>query len=214
MSQSTSLPLASQNALNVDKLVLQIDALLPQTQCTKCGYSGCKPYASAIANCEADINQCPPGGDTNIHALADLLGVAYKPLNPDHGSPQPKAVAVIDESACIGCTLCIQACPVDAILGATKQMHTVITAECTGCDLCLPPCPVDCITMKPVVEKNINVISSENAANVARKRYDFRLFRIEREKLERAAKYAKHKKTNSKASSVYENLSSKLDSIQ
>ncbi len=214
MSQPLLPHLASQSALKADTLVLQIDALLPQTQCTKCGYSGCKPYASAIANGEADINQCPPGGDAGVHALADLLGLAYKPLNPDHGLPQPKAVAFIDESACIGCTLCIQACPVDAILGAAKQMHTVIAAECTGCDLCLPPCPVDCITMEPVVEipgSDIfsKEISSENAANVARKRYDFRLFRIEREKLERAAKYANH----SKATSAYQKLSTKLDPI-
>ena len=209
MSQPLPPHLTSQSALKIDTLVLQIDALLPQTQCTKCGYSGCNPYARAIANGEADINQCPPGSDDGVHALANLLSLAYKPLNPDHGLPQPKAVAFIDESACIGCTLCIQACPVDAILGATKQMHTVITAECTGCDLCLPPCPVDCITMEPVVEITGTDITSRNAANIARKRYDFRLFRIEREKLESTAKYANH----NKATSAYQKLSIKLDSI-
>jgi len=130
-----------------DPVVDQIDAVLPQTQCGQCGYPGCRPYAEAIARDEADINQCPPGGEAGIRALADLLGREPKPLNPDNGEEQPRRVAVIDETACIGCTLCIQACPVDAIVGASKQMHTVIAAECTGCDLCLPPCPVDCIQM-------------------------------------------------------------------
>lgn len=134
-----------------DPLVEKIDALLPQTQCGQCTYAGCRPYAQAIANGEADINQCPPGGETTIIALADLLGRDPKPLNPEHGvEEEVKTVAVIDEEICIGCTLCIQACPVDAILGAAKQMHTVIADECTGCDLCLPPCPVDCIEMVPV----------------------------------------------------------------
>jgi electron transport complex protein RnfB len=130
-----------------DPVVESINAILPQTQCGQCNYPGCKPYAEAIAVGKADINQCPPGGDAGIKALADLLGVEALPLNPDNGEEKPKTVAVIDEKTCIGCTLCIQACPVDAILGASKQMHTVIAAECTGCDLCLPPCPVDCIEM-------------------------------------------------------------------
>ena len=130
-----------------DPVVDQIDAILPQTQCGQCSYPGCRPYAEAIAAGEADINQCPPGGEAGIRALADLLGVEAKPLNPENGEEKPRTVAVIDEQACIGCTLCIQACPVDAILGASKQMHTVIESECTGCDLCLPPCPVDCIAM-------------------------------------------------------------------
>ena len=134
-----------------DPLVEQIDALLPQTQCGQCTYPGCKPYATAIAIGEADINQCPPGGEATIKQLADLLGVEAKPLNPENGVEEElPTVAVIDETTCIGCTLCIQACPVDAILGAAKQMHTVIASECTGCDLCLPPCPVDCIDMVPV----------------------------------------------------------------
>jgi len=133
-----------------DPLVDKIDALLPQTQCGQCGYPGCKPYATAIANENAEINQCPPGGETTIHALADLLDREPKPLNPDNGEIKPKMLAVIDEQTCIGCTLCIQACPVDAILGAAKQMHTVIANECTGCELCLPPCPVDCIDMVPI----------------------------------------------------------------
>jgi len=138
-----------------DPLVDKIDAILPQTQCGQCGFPGCKPYAQAIAAGEADINQCPPGGEAGVQALADLLGVEPKPLNAEHGQPKPKAVAVIDENLCIGCTLCIQACPVDAILGAAKQMHTVIAAECTGCELCVAPCPVDCITMN-VIEETVD----------------------------------------------------------
>ena len=127
--------------------VERIDRLLPQTQCGQCGYAGCRPYAEAIARRQADINQCPPGGEAGIRALAELLGREPKPLNPENGIEKPKVVALIDEATCIGCTKCIQACPVDAILGAPKLMHTVITALCTGCELCLPPCPVDCIEL-------------------------------------------------------------------
>ena len=139
-----------------DPIIEKIDSILPQTQCGQCGYPGCKPYATAIANGEADINQCPPGGDDGIHKLADLLGVDFKPLNEEHGVPKPKSVAIIDEKTCIGCTLCIQACPVDAILGSAKHMHTIIEKECTGCELCLPPCPVDCIDMVPIKETTEN----------------------------------------------------------
>ena len=136
-----------------DPIVDKIDALLPQTQCGQCTYPGCRPYAEAIANGEADINQCPPGGQATIDALAELLGVDPKPLNAEHGEEQEQPmVAIIDEQVCIGCTLCIQACPVDAILGAAKQMHTVIAEECTGCKLCIPPCPVECIDMIPVAQ--------------------------------------------------------------
>ena len=135
-----------------DPLVEKIDAILPQTQCGQCGFPGCKPYAQAIAKGEAEINQCPPGGDEGIHKLADLLGREFKSLSAEHGIEKPKSVAIIDEQACIGCTLCIQACPVDAIVGAAKQMHTIIASQCTGCELCLPPCPVDCIAMKPIGE--------------------------------------------------------------
>lgn len=134
-----------------DPLVDKIDAILPQTQCGQCGYPGCKPYAEAIAKGEADINKCPPGGDDGIKRLAELLGVDPKPLG-EGLEPKPRAVAVIDENTCIGCTLCIQACPVDAIVGAAKQMHTVVAPLCTGCELCVPPCPVDCIAMVPVPE--------------------------------------------------------------
>lgn len=130
-------------------LVEKIDAVLPQTQCGQCGYPGCKPYAEAIATGAADINLCPPGGEEGIRKLADLLGVDFKPFGEGAG-PKAKAVAFIDESTCIGCTLCLQACPVDAIVGAAKQMHTIIASECTGCELCVAPCPVDCISMQPV----------------------------------------------------------------
>ena len=130
-------------------IVDQIDALLPQTQCGQCSYPGCRPYAEAIANGEA-INKCPPGGENTISALAALLDVEALPLDAEHGEEQSKSVAYIREEECIGCTKCIQACPVDAILGAAKQMHTVISAECTGCDLCVEPCPVDCIDMIPI----------------------------------------------------------------
>ena len=131
-------------------IVDQIDAILPQTQCGQCTYPGCRPYAEAIANGEAPINQCPPGGQSTIVALADLLDTEVLELNAENGEHNDiPLIAVIDEQTCIGCTLCIQACPVDAILGAAKLMHTVITDECTGCELCLPPCPVDCIDMVP-----------------------------------------------------------------
>ena len=130
-------------------LVEQVDGLLPQTQCGQCGHPGCRPYAEAIVNGEA-INKCPPGGQSTIDALADLLDVEAIPLDAEHGEEQVKSVAYIREDECIGCTKCIQACPVDDILGAAKQMHTVITSECTGCDLCVEPCPVDCIDMLPI----------------------------------------------------------------
>jgi electron transport complex protein RnfB len=136
--------------VEVDPVVDRIDRLLPQTQCAQCGYPGCRPYAEAIARGDADINQCPPGGEAGIRALATLLGREPKPLDTQHGIEKPRVLALIDETTCIGCTKCIQACPVDAILGAPKRMHTVIEELCTGCELCLPPCPVDCIELVPV----------------------------------------------------------------
>lgn len=131
-----------------DPIAEQINALLPQTQCGQCGYPGCKPYSEAIAAGDK-INKCPPGGEATIQALADLLDVEVEPLDAVEGE-KPKMVAYIREAECIGCTKCIQACPVDAIVGAAKQMHTVIVSECTGCDLCVEPCPVDCIDMIPL----------------------------------------------------------------
>jgi electron transport complex protein RnfB len=139
-----------------DPIVEQLDALLPQTQCGQCGYPGCKPYAEAVANGEA-INKCAPGGEDTIKKIADLLGVDVQPIDENHDqndssqSNRPKVAFIIEED-CIGCTKCIQACPVDAILGAAKQMHTVLIDECTGCDLCVAPCPVDCIEMRPTPE--------------------------------------------------------------
>jgi electron transport complex protein RnfB len=135
----------------VSSLTDRIDAHLPQTQCTQCGYPRCRAYAEAVACGEAAINQCPPGGMETIAALADLLAVEPKPLNPIFGVHRSRTLAMIREPACIGCTLCLQACPVDAILGAAKQMHTVIAEECTGCELCVAPCPVDCIEMVPSI---------------------------------------------------------------
>lgn len=158
-----------------------IDALLPQTQCTKCGYDGCRPYAEAIASGTAEINQCPPGGAAGIAQLAALLGRQALPLNPANGIERPLQVARIDEPLCIGCTLCIQACPVDAIVGAAKRMHTVIPQLCTGCDLCVPPCPMDCIAMIPVEPPHA---WTRDDADAARARFIARNERLARDKAE------------------------------
>jgi electron transport complex protein RnfB len=133
----------------LSELADRIDELLPQTQCRRCGYEGCGPYAAAIAAGHADVNRCPPGGSDTLDALARLLGRAAPPLDTSRGAPGPLRVARIDEAACIGCTLCIAACPVDAIIGAQKRMHAVLTSLCSGCELCVAPCPVDCIDMIP-----------------------------------------------------------------
>jgi electron transport complex protein RnfB len=161
-------------------LAQRIDALLPQTQCTKCGFDGCRPYAEAIAAGAADIDQCPPGGDAGVARLACLLGREAKPLNPAYGAFRTPQVAVIDEAACIGCTKCILACPVDAIVGASKAMHTVIASWCTGCELCLPPCPVDCIALAPV--------DALPAADLSRDRHERRAARLARDAREHAAR--------------------------
>ena len=132
------------------QLAARIDAALPQTQCTRCGYPDCAAYAQAIAEGAADINQCPPGGTEGIARLAAITGRPVLPLSAEHGAEGPRAVAIIDESWCIGCTLCIKACPTDAIIGSHKKMHTVVEPYCTGCELCIPVCPVDCIQLENV----------------------------------------------------------------
>jgi electron transport complex protein RnfB len=165
----------------------RIDALLPQTQCTRCGFQGCKPYAEALADGKAEINQCPPGGAAGIVKLAELLDTRPLPLNPANGVEKPLEVAVIDESLCIGCTLCIQACPVDAILGAAKLMHSVLPDWCTGCELCIAPCPVDCIAMVQVEPERAWLPAD---ADLARRRYYARNERLAGEKREREQKLA------------------------
>ena len=178
----------------------QIDAILPQTQCTQCDFEGCKPYSEAIVNGEAEINQCPPGGQDGVDALAELLGRQTLPLNETHGETKPKRIAIVDEEACIGCTLCIKACPVDAFVGSSKVMTQVIAKECTGCDLCLPVCPVDCIDMveskpylnipdKDSAQLNEALIQAQVLERAirdnSRERYEFHQLRIERNKRER-----------------------------
>jgi Na+-translocating ferredoxin:NAD+ oxidoreductase subunit B len=167
----------------MDSLADRIDALLPQTQCRQCGYSGCLPYAEAIAAGHADLNRCPPGGLETLRALSELTGFPVKPLEGIH---KPPAVARIDEPACIGCTLCIRACPVDAIVGATNVMHTVIAAECSGCELCLPACPVDCIAMVETGEPTTHRDRLRRAAHYKR-RFMAREERLERDRAEHLA---------------------------
>jgi electron transport complex protein RnfB len=173
-------------------LIDQINALLPQTQCGQCSFRGCRPYAEAIASGAADINQCPPGGDEGVRDLADLLGVPAKPLNTKFGMHKPLSVAFIIEQDCIGCTKCIAACPVDAIIGASKFMHTVIAAECTGCELCVAPCPVDCIVMQPAPPSNAQISRAQKSAQ-AKRRYDTRCLRKEKEEAEKAERAKKKK---------------------
>jgi electron transport complex protein RnfB len=169
----------------------RLEDALPQTQCTKCGFDGCRPYAQAIAAGTADINQCPPGGIEGVARLASITGRKVIPLNPVHGFERPRPVAFIDESLCIGCTLCLQACPVDAIVGAAKQMHTILPSLCTGCDLCVAPCPVDCIVMYPVSGDATGWDAwSQREADDARERYEFRNFRLRREQEENDARLA------------------------
>ncbi|MBS0416420.1 MAG: RnfABCDGE type electron transport complex subunit B [Proteobacteria bacterium] len=167
----------------------KIDALLPQTQCTRCGYDGCRPYSEAIAGNQAPINQCPPGGAATIAALAQLLHRPTLPLNPDNGVEGPALVAVIDEERCIGCIKCLPPCPVDAIVGSRKQTHTVIAGMCTGCELCVAPCPVDCITMEPRGGE------PEPTPEINRARYNAHNVRQARRTQEQAALLAARKQT-------------------
>lgn len=158
---------------STNQLVQSINSVLPQTQCTRCGYDACLPYAEAIATQGEAINRCPPGGPEGIEKLAEITGQSITPLDPECGSFGPVLVAVIDEAHCIGCTLCIQACPVDAIAGANKLMHTIIPEYCTGCELCVAPCPVDCIEMRPTEIKWTPTLAQQ-----ARQRYEQRQARL------------------------------------
>ena len=171
-----------------------IDELLPQTQCTRCGYPGCRPYADAIASGEAQINQCPPGGTETIIALAALTGHAVTPLNHDNGIEAAPTVAFIDEERCIGCTKCLPPCPVDAIVGAPRFMHTVIAELCTGCELCIAPCPVDCISMVPLLASPAHAALALPVPDLSRARYDAHNERARRRAAERAAILADKKR--------------------
>ncbi|WP_408449105.1 electron transport complex subunit RsxB [Paraburkholderia sediminicola] len=183
----------------------RIEDLLPQTQCTKCGYPACRPYAEAVARGEANYNQCPPGGAEGIARLAALLGKPVIPLNSANGVERPRPLAVIDEQVCIGCTLCMQACPVDAIVGAPKQMHTVIVELCTGCDLCVPPCPVDCIAMPSVTGNATGWDAwSQSQADAARERHNRREARLAREREAAEARAAARRAVSSTPAQVTE----------
>lgn len=184
--------------MQLKSIVDSIDEILPQTQCRRCDFSGCRPYAEAIAAGKADINQCPPGGAAGIRLLANLLDVDVKPLNSLHGEEAPPSVAVIVEEDCIGCAKCIQACPVDAIVGAQKQLHTVIESECTGCEVCIPPCPVDCIDLEVVKPGDPRTESVDSAIRrifvlQTKARFDARNIRRQQQRLERDAR-AKRKR--------------------
>jgi Na+-translocating ferredoxin:NAD+ oxidoreductase subunit B len=181
----------------------RIEDLLPQTQCTKCGYEGCRPYAEAIAAGTAGYNQCPPGGAEGVARVAKLLGKPVIPINPVNGVERPRPVAFIDESLCIGCTLCMQACPVDAIVGAPKQMHTIVKDQCTGCDLCVAPCPVDCIAMIPVTGEATGWDAwTQEQADAARVRHDRRQARLASERDAAEARLAARRAAASPVSPV------------
>jgi electron transport complex protein RnfB len=163
-------------------LVERLNQALPQTQCTRCGYPDCQRYAEAIAQGVADINQCPPGGTEGVERLAAITGKPVTALNPENGLEGPRTIAIIDEAWCIGCTLCIAACPTDAIVGANKRMHTVVEAYCTGCELCIPVCPVDCISLEPMdIQLSGWASWSQELADLARQRYEARQARLQRE---------------------------------
>ncbi len=168
----------------------RIDALLPQTQCEQCGFHGCRPYAEAIARGEAQINQCPPGGAAGIRKLAELLGCEPLPLNPDNGVEKPRMLARIVEADCIGCTKCIQVCPVDAIVGGAKLMHSVIEDDCTGCELCVPACPVDCIALEPMP---LEQVDDPACADRGRAHFQRREARLARERARHDAELAARK---------------------
>ena len=204
-----------------NKLIDQLEDILPQTQCTKCGYPDCRGYAEAMASGEALPNRCPPGGVEGIHRLSGVLKSIYPQdafdphptIDPDCGPERPRPVAFIDPQKCIGCTLCIQACPVDAIVGASKQMHVVLTEWCTGCDLCIPPCPVDCISMINVTENQTGWDAwSQDLADVSRKRYHDREQRLNREQKDNDDRLAK--KAAAKLSAVIAERPSSAHELQ
>jgi electron transport complex protein RnfB len=176
--------------VSIPTLADRLDALLPQTQCEQCGFHGCRPYAEAMARGEAPVNRCPPGGAAGIAKLAALLDTPTLPLDPAHGVEKPRALARIVEADCIGCTKCIQACPVDAIVGAAKLMHTVLSDHCTGCELCVPACPVDCIVLEPMP---LAQVEDPAHADASRERFRRREARLARERAERAAELAARK---------------------
>jgi electron transport complex protein RnfB len=181
----------ARNIMNdVTDLADRIDALLPQTQCEQCGFHGCRPYAEAMARGEAPINRCPPGGAAGIARLAALLDTPVLPLDPAHGVEKPRMLARIVEADCIGCTKCIQACPVDAIVGAAKLMHTVVPDHCTGCELCVPACPVDCIVLEPMPAAQVD---DPAHADAARAHFRRREARLAREQAAREAELAARK---------------------
>lgn len=166
----------------------RINSALPQTQCTRCGFADCAAYAQAITSGAAAINQCPPGGADGVLRLSRITGQVPRPLNPQNGTEGPRSVAIIDEAWCIGCTLCIAACPVDAIMGSNKLMHTVIERDCTGCELCIPVCPVDCISLENVTGERTGWSAwSTDQADTARKRYEFHSYKQPRN-LDKTAK--------------------------
>ncbi len=192
-------------------LAQEIENLLPQTQCTKCGFNGCRPYAQAIAAGVANYNQCPPGGSIGIQKLAKLLNKPVIPLNPENGNEKVRHVAVIDENSCIGCTLCIQACPVDAIIGTSKHMHNILSDWCTGCDLCVQPCPVDCITMQEVSGINKDQTGwnswSQQQADISKIRFYKRKERLD---INKATQAEKNMQDNKKISADSNNQDKKL----
>ena len=195
----------------VISLVERIDALLPQTQCGQCSHAGCRPYAEALAEGRDPINRCPPGGEDGIRRLAALTGRAWLPFDPAGPQPKPRARAVIDEDNCIGCTLCIQACPVDAILGASKHMHTVVRDECTGCELCVAPCPVDAIHMlelDPATEA-----PTPARTDLARQRHLFRLERQARERDEKARRQAERTAENAPGTPTAANATAAVNTL-
>jgi electron transport complex protein RnfB len=175
---------------DVTDLATRIDALLPQTQCEQCGFHGCRPYAEAMARGEAPINRCPPGGAAGVAKLAALLDTPVLPLDPEHGVEKPRTLARVVEADCIGCTKCIQACPVDAIVGAAKLMHTVIADDCTGCELCVAACPVDCIVLEPMP---LAQAGDAAHADTAREHFQRREARLAREQAQREAELAARK---------------------